>query len=278
MGVEYIFTSCQTALSPSRLPGLNYSLNPYTGCEHGCSYCYSPSVLKDRMIAESWGKVVRIKQNIAKKLNFEVHRKNKGVVGLSTVTDPYQPIEKNLELTRRCIEILSQHDFPVSVQTKSDLVLRDSDLIVPKKFDVGVTITTVDPELARRLEPRASPLDARAQVLEEFSNHGVDTWIFLGPIIPETNDGDDNLRKIVEIAAKTKSKILYDKLNLKRWVMERLGPVLEDLKPGLAERVPAILSRGYDYRNKISSKINSICRELGVKCEAAFGSGAAGGD
>ncbi|MBC7218638.1 MAG: radical SAM protein [Hadesarchaea archaeon] len=272
MGVEYIFTSCRTALSPSGLPGLNYSLNPYTGCEHGCAYCYSPSVLKDRIIAGSWGKTVRVKRDIAEVLNREVNRKDIGVVGLSTVTDPYQPIEKTLELTRKCIEILSRHDFPVSIQTKSDLVLRDSDLIVPKKFDVGVTITTVNPELACLLEPRASPPDARAQVLESFSSRGVDTWIFLGPIIPETNDDDENLRKIVAIAAKTKSKILYDKLNLKQWVMERLGPVLENLKPGLAERVLTILSRGYDYRNKISSKITSICREMGVRCEAAFGS------
>ncbi|MEM4187637.1 MAG: radical SAM protein [Candidatus Hadarchaeum sp.] len=272
MVVEYIFVSCHTALSLSGLPGLTYSLNPYTGCEHGCVYCYSPSVLKDRLVAESWGKKVRIKQNIAEVLSREVTHKKTGTVGVSTVTDPYQPIEKNVELTRKCLEILCQHDFPVSIQTKSELVLRDSDLILPKKFDVGVTITTMDQELARLLEPRASPPDARAQVVEEFSSRGVDTWIFLGPIIPETNDDDENLRKIVEIAAKTKSKILYDKLNLKQWVMERLGPVLENLKPGLAERVPATISQGSDYRNKISSKITSICRELGVRCEAAFGS------
>ncbi|MGC8816631.1 MAG: SPL family radical SAM protein [Candidatus Hadarchaeum sp.] len=278
MSVEYIFTSCLTALSPSRLPGLNYSLNPYTGCEHGCAYCYSPSVFKDQSIAESWGKVVRIKRNIVETLMQEVHRKDRGVVGLSTVTDPYQPVEKNLELTRKCIEVLLEHDFPVSIQTKSDLVLRDSDLIVPKKFDVGVTITTIDPELARLLEPKASPPDARAQVLEEFSGRGVDTWIFLGPIIPEINDDEENLRKIVEIAAKTKSKVLYDKLNLKPWVMERLEPVLESLKPGLAGRIPPTISHGHDYQKIISSKIIPLCRELGIKCEAAFASGAAGGD
>lgn len=272
MSVEYIFTSCRTALSPSGLPGLTYSLNPYLGCEHGCTYCYSPSVLKDRMIAESWGMVVRVKQDIAETLAREINRKNKGVVGLSTVTDPYQPIEKTMELSRKCLEILSRHDFPVSIQTKSDLVLRDIDIIVPKKFDVGVTITTLDPKLARLLEPRASPPDARVQVVEEFSSRGVDTWIFLGPIIPEINDDDENFRKIIEIAAKTKSRILYDKLNLKQWVMERLGPVLENWKSGLAERVLSTISPGYDYRNKISLKITSICRELGVKCEAAFGS------
>jgi len=270
MSVEYTFISCRTSLSPSGLPGLTYSLNPYVGCEHGCAYCYSPSVLRDRQLAESWGNAVRVKQNIAEVLAWEVNHKNKGVVGVSTVTDPYQPIEKTLELTRKCIEVLSQHDFPVSIQTKSALVLRDSDLIVPKKFDVGVTITTMDRELAALIEPKASPPDARAQVVEEFSSRGVDTWIFLGPIIPEVNDEGEGLRSVIEIAARTRSKVLYDQLNLKPWVMERLGPALEKLKPGLVERMTTTVFEGHHWWNNTSSIIRSICGELGVKCEAAF--------
>jgi len=269
MGVQYTFISCRTALSPSGLPGLTYSLNPYVGCEHGCAYCYSPSVLKDKQLAESWGRAVRVKRDIAEVLAFEVNHKNRGVVGVSTVTDPYQPIEKTVELTRKCIEILAQHDFPVSLQTKSDLILRDSDLIAPKKFDVGVTITTMDRDLARLLEPGASPPDARAQVIEEFSERGVDTWIFLGPIIPEINDDEKSLREVIAIAARSGSKILYDRLNLRQWVLERLQPALEGERPGLVERLPQILGGGTFWR-EICSRIKSICSTLGVRCEAAF--------
>ena len=270
MKVEYSSIACKTALSPSRLPGLRYSLNPYVGCEHGCRYCYSPSTLRDEWMGLNWGKFVRAKLNIVEVLAREAKRKPKGTVGVSTVTDPYQPIEARLELTRKCIELLSKHDFPVSIQTKSGLVLRDADLIVPEKFDVGVTITTMDRGLAGLLEPGAPPPDVRAQVLEEFSLRGVETWLFMGPIIPELNDAEESLRQVIEVAARTKSRLIYDRLNLKRWVIDRLGPVLEEEKPGLVERLPSLIREGSGPWHRICSRVEAICSELGVKCEAAF--------
>ena len=267
MTVESI--RCKTALSPSKLPGLRYSLNPYRGCAHGCVYCYSPSVLGDRQLAMNWGKVVQPKQNIVEALAREVKRKTRGTVGVSTVCDPYQPLEAELELTRNCIELLSQRGFPVSIQTKSSLVLRDIDLVVPEKFDVGVTITTTDRELASELEPGAAPPDARAQVLEEFASRGVETWLFLGPIIPEIND-EENLRQVIEVARRTHSKLIYDKLNLKRWVLERMTPKLEKIRPGLAKQLPTLVSAKSERWREIRSKIESICSELGVRCEPAF--------
>ena len=273
MRAEYSLITCKTALSPSRLPGLDYSLNPYVGCEHGCAYCYSPSVLRDPGLAANWGKVVRAKQNIVEVLTREVKRKPRGVVGVSTVTDPYQPIEAKLELTRKCIEVLSKHDFPISIQTKSALVLRDIDLMVPGKTEVGVTITTMDRRLANLLESGASLPDARAKILEKFSSRGVVTWLFLGPIIPELNDSEESLRQVIEVAARTKSKVIYDKLNLKWLVMERLGPVLEKEKPGLAGRLPELTNDRSRWAYQLRSEIEKICSRLGVKCEAAFPSG-----
>ncbi|MFH1820967.1 MAG: radical SAM protein [Methanobacteriota archaeon] len=270
MSAEYSSITCKTALSTSRLPGLTYSLNPYVGCEHGCVYCYSPSVLRDKQLADKWGMEVRAKQNIIEILAREVNRKPKGVVGVSTVTDPYQPLEAKLELTRNCIEMLSKHDFPISIQTKSSLIERDADLIVPKKFEVGMTLTTMNNKLAKLLEPNASPPDSRAQALEKFACGGVETWIFLGPLIPEINDDEEGLKRVIRVAAKTKSKVIYDRLNLKQWVMERLGPALEKEKPDLAGRLPSILWEGSESWDKTSSKIRSICNELGVRCEAAF--------
>lgn len=270
MSVEYSSFTCRTALSPSRLPGLKYSLNPYVGCEGGCVYCYSPSVFKKKRFSDDWGRFVRAKQNIAEVLTRELKQKQRGTVGLSTVTDPYQPLEARLGITRKCIELLTKHDFHVSIQTKSMLVLRDSDLIVPEKFDVGVTITTMDRGLAKLLESGASPPEMRARVLEEFSSRGVGTWLFLGPIIPGVNDSEENLREVIEIAARTNSKVIYDRLNLKRWVMERLNPVLEREKPGLAERLPSLLRDGSEFWRLVCSKVVKICRELGVECELAF--------
>lgn len=270
MSIEYSSVTCKTALSPSKLPGLRYSLNPYVGCEQACLYCYSPSTLRDEWMGLNWGKFVKAKQNIVEVLKREVRRKPRGTVGVSTVTDPYQPLEAKLELTRKCIELLSKHNFPVSIQTKSRLVLRDADLIVPGKFDVGVTITTMDRGLASVLEPGAPPPDARAQVLEEFAERGVETWLFLGPIIPEVNDSEESLKQIIAVAARTKSKIIYDKLNLKQWVMERLKPALEQERPGLAEELPGLVREGSEPWRQIYSRVKAICSELGVKSKAAF--------
>lgn len=266
----YSSMNCKTALSLSKLPGLKYSLNPYMGCEHGCIYCYSRAIFRNREIAMNWGKFAKSKQNIAEILSNEIKRKPRGVVGVSTVTDPYQPIESKRQLTRKCLEILANNNFPTSIQTKSILVLRDIDIMKPKKIDVGVTITTMDRDLARKLEPRASPPDARAHVLEELAPRGFETWIFLGPIIPEINDDKESIAQIIEVAKKTKSKLMYDKLNLKQWVLESMIPFLEQEKPGLAQQLPAILSAKSDYWHKISSIVESICKELSVRCEPAF--------
>jgi DNA repair photolyase len=261
-------TRCRSALSRSSLPGLRYSLNPYVGCGHGCLYCYAPSTLGDEVLAKNWGRIVRAKENVVEVLGREVLSRERGTVGVSTVTDPYQPLEGKLELTRRCIGVLAAHGFPVSIQTKSSLVLRDIDLISPDGFDVGVTITTMDRELAGKIEPGASPPDARAQVLNEFSARGVKTWLFLGPVIPGVNDSEDCIRRVVEAAAKARSALVYDRLNLRRWVMDRLGTLL-DREFGGRERVLSALSNGTWWRG-VSSRILSACRELGVKCEAAF--------
>ncbi len=269
MSVKYSSIKCKTALSPSKLPGLKYSLNPYLGCEHGCVYCYSPSTLRDEWIAMNWGKFVRAKQNIAEVLAKELRKKPRGEVGVSTICDPYQPLEAKLELTRKCIELLSKRSFDVCIQTKSNLVLRDEDVIKPEGFEVGVTITTMDTELAGELEPHASPPDARAQVLEEFSTRGVATWIFLGPIIPEINDSEENIRRVVEVAKRTNSRLIYDRLNLRRWVFDRLTPVIEKKRPGLVKRLPS-LSRDSENWHHVSSNVESVCSELGVRCEPAF--------
>ncbi len=267
---EYSSMNCKTALSPSKLPGLRYSLNPYLGCEHGCLYCYSKAIFRDLDMALNWGKFVRAKQNIAEVLTQEVKRKPRGVVGVSTVTDPYQPIESKTHLTRKCLEILAKHNFQTSIQTKSILVLRDIDILKPKKFDVGVTITAMDRDLAKKLEPKSSPPDARAHVLEELAPRGFETWVFFGPIIPEINDSEESIAQVVEVARKTKSKLLYDRLNLKQWVLESLTPFLEQEKPGLAQRLPAILSAKSNYWSKISSTIEALCKEQSVRCESAF--------
>jgi DNA repair photolyase len=217
-----------------------------------------------------WGSFVEAKQNIAEVLLREIRRKSKGVIGVSTVTDPYQPLEAQLKLTKKCLEILSANKCPTSIQTKSSLVLRDIDIITPQYFDVGVTITTMDEHLAEKLEPKASKPYERARVLGEFNARGVKTWVFFGPIIPGVNDSNEEVRQIVGVAKRTESKLLFDKLNLRDWVLESLNPFLEKMAPTVIEKLPELLAPRSDYWRKTSFTIRSLCRELGVLCEPAF--------
>jgi DNA repair photolyase len=268
--LNYETQRCRTGLSRSRLPDLLYSLNPYFGCEHGCIYCYSPSVFRNEVIARNWGEFVKAKNNIPEVLTKEIPGIEIGTVGVSTVTDPYQQAESHFELTKRCLEILSTNRFPVSIQTKSNLVLRDIEIIRPAGFEVGVTLTTLNNDIARKIEPHASAPDSRVHVLEEFHSRGVRTWIFFGPIIPEINDDSENVGAIVRVAKKTNSRILYDKLNIKNWVIERMTPTLEQLKPELIKRIPELVEANSNWWKTITSTLRARCKEESVMVQAAF--------
>jgi DNA repair photolyase len=221
-------------------------------------------------MARNWGKFVKAKDNIAEVLTKEIAELKKGTVGVSTVTDPYQPAESKFELTRKCLEILSKKQFPVSIQTKSNLVLRDTEVIEPTGFEVGVTITTLNDDIAQKIEPNASSPDSRAQVIDEFHARGVKTWIFLSPIIPRLNDDPENIASILEIARRTKSRVLYDKLNLKNWVIERMMPTLEQFDIELTKTIPELVEANSNWWKTTSSSIGTLSMQKSVAAEPAF--------
>ncbi|MDP2845214.1 MAG: radical SAM protein [Candidatus Methanoperedens sp.] len=253
----------KTALSPSKLPGLDYALNPYRGCEHACVYCYAPSVI--HWDKEKWGELVEVKINIPRILSKELRIKKKGVVGLGTVTDPYQPVEKKYEITRRCLELLLMHDFPVCIQTKSSLVLRDIDLL--KKFsniEVGVTLTTLDDSVRAKLEPGASSVEGRLRALSELSKNGIKTWVFLGPVMPYITD----VEALVDAIAEVKPKyVLVDRLRLKDGVWERVREFIGGFKPEMLADYERIFLKGEDYYKGVFERVMGRCRDNGVRCE-----------
>jgi DNA repair photolyase len=166
---------------------------------------------------------------------------------------------------------LKDNGFRISIQTKSSLILRDKDIIEPKIFDVGVTLTTMDPNIARILEPMTPPPIARVKILREFANMGVETWIFLGPLIPTINDDTYNIEQIIEVAKETNSYILYDKLNIRKYVNEILSPVLERNWPGTSKYIINLSkSSNSEYWIKRYEIIEKLCEKFGVKCEPAF--------
>lgn len=245
----------KTALSPSKLPGLDYALNPYRGCQHACVYCYAPSVI--HWDKGKWGDLVEAKVNLPRILSKELRVKKKGVVGLGTVTDPYQPAEKKYEITRRCLELLLMHDFPVCIQTKSSLVLRDIGLL--KKFsnlEVGITLTTHDDSVREKLEPGASSVEQRLHALSELSKNGINTWVFMGPVMPYLTDVE---ALIGAISMAKPGYVLVDKLRMKEGVGDSILGFINEFYPHLTEKYESIFSGEDNYFVKILEDIKKSC-------------------
>jgi len=251
--------TCKTALSPSSLPGLDYSLNPYKGCQHACAYCYVPNVM--RFNRSGWGHFVDVKTNIPVILAKELKKKNLGVVGISTVTDPYQPVEKKYKLTRYCLEQLLIHDFPICIQTKSKLVLRDIDIV--SKFpnaEVMVSIATLNDDERKLLEPYSSSIQDRLDILQQFSNAGVETSVFFGPIYPtiKVEDLSGIIDTFLQYGA---TEIMIDKFNIKPGIWN----VLEGTFPNHKH-----LIKDVSYFKQIFDETQKICKQKKVKAVPAF--------
>ena len=215
---------CKTLLTKSRLPEADYCINPYIGCLHGCIYCYSRFMKRFTGHLERWGEFVDVKINASEILEKELSRNPKrGIVLLGSVIDAYQPVERKYKITRGILEVLLRYDFPISILTKSDLVIRDIDLL--KKFrncEVGLTITTLDEQVARDFEPRSSSPQKRLKALEILHNSGIKTYGFIGPILPELTD----LELICTALQGKVDFIMAESLNMKCGNWENIRSVL----------------------------------------------------
>uniref|UniRef100_A0A7C5Z010 Radical SAM protein n=2 Tax=Ignisphaera aggregans TaxID=334771 RepID=A0A7C5Z010_9CREN len=172
MRFRIIEVEVKQALSKSGLPDLDYALNPYVGCVHGCLYCYAKAYTRYKKVVDNWGRIVLVKKNLIPTLLREVKKVKKGSVGIGTITDPYQPVEAIYKLSRRSIEALAENGFKISIQTKSSLILRDIDILRMYRdiVDVGITITsTFNTSPMILLEPYSSPPKARIETLRKLS-------------------------------------------------------------------------------------------------------------
>ena len=270
MIVREIF--CKSMLSRSGISSVDYAVNPYVGCQHGCIYCYARFMKRFTGHREEWGEFVDVRVNAPQVLARDLSRTVKGVVMLSSVTDPYQPLEKKYELTRKCLQKLLMHQFPITILTKSSLVLRDLDLIT--KFsnrEVGFTITTIVDESRKKVEPYSSPVEERIAALEEFHEKGVSTYVFLGPILPYITDKNDNLQNIVMNFAKAKvDHVMVDRLNMRWGVWPSVVKFLELNYPNLIPEYKRIFWSENDYFEQVKLKILKLCAEYEVKCDLCY--------
>ena len=190
----------KTIITRNESPDISFdrSINPYRGCEHGCSYCFarpthanmglSPGLDFETKLFVKMGAAALLERELA------APRYQARTIAIGTNTDPYQPIERTERVTRQILEVLARCDHPVGIVTKSALVLRDLDLLAPMAakglVKVALSITTLDAGLARRLEPRASSPERRLHAIEQLSKAGVPTTVMVAPIIPALNDAE----------------------------------------------------------------------------------------
>jgi DNA repair photolyase len=197
----------KSVLNKSKI--FDYCLNPYTGCEHNCAYCYARLFMRRYSgHSEPWGEFVDVKVNAPELLRKQLEKAKKGTVWISSVCDPYQPLEAKYRLTRRCLEELLKRQFPINIQTKSALVLRDLDLILQfKEREVGFTIATDNDRAARLFEPRASSVKERLEALDKIHSKGIQTFAFIGPLLPGNPE-----RLVRHLEGKT-DKVYIDRMN-----------------------------------------------------------------
>ena len=244
--------------------GTEYNMNIYRGCSHGCIYCDSRSECYG---TEDFDRV-RIKANALETIRNDLRRKVKpGVVGTGAMSDPYNPHEKNLLLTRRSLELLSAFDFGVAIATKSTLVARDTDILQEIREHspviVKITITTPHDNLSQKIEPFAPPSSQRLETLRELSKNGIFCGIILMPVLPFIADNPEDIRRIVGLASDFGARFVYPyfgvtlRQNQREYFLEHT----ERLFPGMRDKYLKQFGTGYSCNSPQHHRLQSIFAE-----------------
>jgi DNA repair photolyase len=220
MRPEYRLEPCKTALNPVRGMAFKWSLNPYMGCVHRCTFCYVRhfELRADRPSDRRYGSSIRVKTNVAEVLRRELARrswKREGVV-IGAATDPYQPAEARFRLTRACIVELAGSWTPFSIITRGPMAVRDVDVLqeAAEKVEVQVTysIPTLDPEVWRTTEPGTAPPRSRLEAVRRLSEAGIDVGVGMAPILPGLSDRPEQLEEVVQAAREAGARSIWANL------------------------------------------------------------------
>jgi DNA repair photolyase len=259
MGINKV--KAKSILNKTGIPGLGYAINPYVGCVHGCVYCYARFMKRLTGHTERWGAFLDAKINAREVLKLQLKRRRRPieeVVFLSSVTDPYLPAESKMQLTRGILEVLLEYQVPISILTKSDLVLRDIDLL--RQFEecsVGLSLMTVDEVLAYRFEPHAPSPIRRIQALRGLKENNIHTYAFISPYLPRLS----NIEKLMGALDGVINEVGVEALNTKEaywWGVQRvLARYYSELLFGYKE-----LCRKNSYWSNLEREARCLARHL----------------
>jgi len=245
---------------------VNYTLNPYRGCAHLCIYCDA----RDNQygLSATFDQTVYFKENAVEILQRQLPKLKKGIISPGGVCDSYQPIEAELRITRRILETLARYGFPVEILTKSDLVLRDLDILqeINRLAWVGVlfTITTLDTEVASRFEPYSPSPERRLAALKEVARSGLTTGVMLCPYLPGISDDKAHFEEVVWRAKDADAQfVLHGGLTLKKGPQkDRFVEALKHYYPQLVSRYEELYGASYSAERKYSCQVGRVAREV----------------
>ena len=251
----------------------HFGMNIYRGCSHGCIYCDSRS--KCYQFTHAF-EDIEVKRNAPELLEQALKSKRqKAMIGTGSMSDPYMHCEEQLGLTRRCLEVIRKYGFGAAVQTKSDRILRDLDLLeeINRKARcvVQITLTTYDDALCRIIEPNVCTTKRRIEVLQAMRERGIPTVVWLTPILPFINDTKENIQAILDACAQVQVKgiICFDMgLTLREGDREYYYAALDRHFPGLKQKYIRTYGNAYELPSPDSRELmdlfRSCCREHGI--------------
>ena len=266
---------------------LDYSINPYRGCEFGCKYCYArythefmapreTGPTSGLSAPEAFERVVFVKQNAAWLVEQELKRVDRRMfLAIGTATDPYQPIERRARITRSILQVFARNEgFQLGIVTKSNLVVRDLDLLeaisAKNSLTVHITITTVDAGLARKLEPRAPRPDLRFAAVRRLRERGIATGVFCSPVMPGINDAPRQIDEMAKRAGDAgalffSANPLFLKPCSRETYFGFIGQHFPELAPQYKRHFGQAEFLGPEYSRELSVTVKDACRRYGLR-------------
>jgi DNA repair photolyase len=252
MRAEYRIEQCKSALNAVRGMPFKWSLNPYMGCAHRCTFCYVRHFERraERPSNDDYGRSIRVKENVAEVLRRELARRSwrHEEVALGTATDPYQPAEGRFRLTRACLGELVASGTPFSIVTRGPLVVRDVDVLAAASREVTVSVylslPTLDERVWRTTEPGTAPPESRLRAVRVLADAGIDVGVGLAPILPGLSDGEEQLTAVVRAAREAGARTIWaSAVHLRPGVREHFLEALARDWPEQVERYEALFGQ-----------------------------------
>jgi DNA repair photolyase len=281
--IQYKPMPAKTILNPVKAPSMpfDWSINPYRGCQHGCSFCYARSTHSylGEEADDTFQSLIFLKSDAPAILRAQIEKRLRskkiqpawGPVAIGTATDPYQQIESKAKLTRGCLEVLAEYDIPVTVTTRSPLILRDLDVLrrLPS-VSVNMSLSTLSNTIWRQFEPSTPSPALRLHTVEQLNAAGIRTGVFMAPILPYITDGETDIDQLVSAVSEANGQFLmpsYLRLStaaVKVWFFQTLTRHYPELTEKYAQLYQ---SSGYApaaYRDPTMRRIEAVLRHHGL--------------